>query len=280
VWVDARGGLIHELLSTNNAKWEPGRNWSLGSVVSAAIPRASGGLIALVGRDVVALSDEGDTSLFASLSSVDPAARFNDAKCDPQGRLVAGWLLEGGSRPGGLVRVDPDGTTRTLLNDVSLANGLGWSPDGETFYLVDTLQAGIDAFDYDHESGKITDRRRVVSIERGAGAPDGMAVDHEGCLWVAIMFGGEVRRYSPQGKLIDTLRTPTLTPTCCAFGGRDGREMFITSHSAPGKVSRNITDTLEITTERLEACGRDELGGALFVCRPGVYGPIDTPFAG
>jgi sugar lactone lactonase YvrE len=176
------------------------------------------------------------------------------------------------------VRVDPDGGVEPLLDDVGLANGLGWSPDGGTCYFIDTAKLSVDAFDYDSSSGRIRNRRTLVDVERGTGAPDGMAVDHDGHLWVAVPFTGEVRHYSPEGQLLDRVVLPTRLPTSCCFAGPDGAELFVTSLSID--VPPELCAHLGISDEAATSAAADQLGGALFVCRPGATGPPATPFAG
>jgi sugar lactone lactonase YvrE len=282
LWVDILGERLHELSLRTDGTWKTGRTRDMGGPVSAVVPTSTGGLLALVGKRVVAVGDDGVLEVFATLDEDGVAVRLNDAKCDPQGRLVAGWVALDGSRPGGVVRVDAKGTVEPIVSDVMVANGLDWSPDGQTFYLVDTRTLSVEAFDYTGGpagAGMLRGRRTLLSIERGVGAPDGMAVDHQGCLWVAVPYAGEVRRYSPDGVLVDSVETPTLMPTSCVFGGPDGRELFITSQTR-GLASPSEENALGITLDRVQAGYQDAAAGALFVCRPGASGPAATPFAG
>src|SRR5262249_34247263 len=140
LWVDIFGKRVRELVRTESG-WEAGRTWEVGRLVSAVVPRAGGGMLLAAGTDFLFLSDGGDVGLFASLEGVDPSGfRFNDAKCDPQGRFLAGSMSHDVKHRGELVRLDPDGSVETILTEVGLANGLDWSPDGDTFYYVDTLE--------------------------------------------------------------------------------------------------------------------------------------------
>jgi sugar lactone lactonase YvrE len=164
-----------------------------------------------------------------------------------------------------------------VVEDVRASNGMDWSPDGETFYLVDTAALSIEAFDYTRGGGMLLNRRPFLTIERGAGAPDGMAVDDEGFLWVALPYAGQVRRYSAAAELAEIVETPTRMPTSCAFGGPDGRHLFITSQ-AGALMPADRDNGLGIERERIEAAHDDELAGALFVCEPGVSGPAARPF--
>ena len=280
LWVDIFGKSVRELVRARSG-WEAGHTWEVGRLVSAVVPRAGRDMLLAAGTDFLFLSDDGEVETFASVDGVDPDhARFNDAKCDPQGRFLAGWMAHDVSGPGELVRLVPDGSVEVIMRDVGLANGLDWSPDGDTFYYIDTVEHRIDGFDWDKDTGRIGNRRPVVATERTL-EPNGMVVDDEGCLWVALPWAGEVRRYTPAGELADTVRTPTLVPTSCAFGGPARNELFITSaYFKELTLPASIMERVGITADQIEAARRDEAGGGLFVSRPGVTGPPATPFAG
>jgi sugar lactone lactonase YvrE len=225
----------------------------VGAHVGAAIPRANGGLVlALDGG--FALLDDGQVTPVASVT--EPGVRMNDGKADPRGRVLAGSMAYD-ERPGAgsLYRLDPDGSIQVLVEDVTVSNGLAWSADGATLYYIDTPTRGVDAFDYDLESGTIANRRRLISIPESAGFPDGMAIDHEGHLWVALWGGSAVRRYATDGTLLAIVDLPVSQVTSCAFGGPDGGDLYITSATAD--------------TDRTE----QPHAGSLFHCRPGVTGP-------
>lgn len=278
VWTDLFGQCVRELRWTG-ATWEPGRTWEVDDLACAVVPRRRGGLLVATRTDLVGLADDGGAEVVVSIEVVDLAGgQLNDAKCDPQGRLLVGWLVRDGSGPGGLVRVDGDGSVETLLADVGLANGIDWSPHGETLYFADSAALRVDAFDYDGARGRISERRTVVTVESGVGAPNGLATDDDGCLWIALTYAGQVRRHDPDGHLVEIIDLPTPRPTSCAFGGPDGRELFITSASfaMPSSTPRR----LGIARERIDAAERDEAGGALYVVRTETTGPPATAFAG
>ena len=137
---------------------------------------------------------------------------------------------EPGAPVAGLHRVDGDGTARRVLSDVMISNGIGWSPDQATMYYIDTLTFRVDRFDYDPDTGEIDGRRPFVTFDGSAGVPDGMCVDAEGCLWVAMFGGFGVQRFSPDGERLETVVTPGAPQTtCCCFGGPDLDTLYITT---------------------------------------------------
>jgi len=275
LWVDHRRGLIHEARA-DGSHWRETRQWHLGHHIAAAIPRARGGLAIVGALGIDVLDASGDMAAFARIDADPDRVRLNDAKCDRLGRLWAGSLTVDFRRgAAALYRIDSDGSVHTVLKGLTLANGLDWSPDDATFYLVDTATLSIDAFDFDLDRGALANRRTLITIERGAGGPNGLAVDREGCLWVALTGGGAVRRYSPDGQLLNHVDLPITGPTSCAFGGVDGAELFVTSRS--GRMP-DIAVELGVGPEMQECTSAD--AGGLFVCRPGISGAAAAQFAG
>ena len=145
---------------------------------------------------------------------------MNDGACDPQGRLWAGTLADD-FRPGGgaLYRLDRDGRVELMLDGLTISNGLGWSPDGVTMYLADSGPRVVHAFRFDPLKGGISDGRVLVNVAEPLGAPDGLTVDANGDIWVAIYGGGRVQRYSPQGVLREELFVPAAQSTSCRVRG-------------------------------------------------------------
>jgi sugar lactone lactonase YvrE len=168
-----------------------------------------------------------------------------------------------GLRPeaGQVYRLDPDGSVRVAWSRVTCSNGLTWSPDHGHAYYTDSVTHRIDVFDYDAGSG-LTGRRPFVTVPEGAGLPDGMTVDAEGHLWVALYGGSAVHRYRPDGVLDGVLRLPVSQVTACTFGGPGLAELFITT-----------------SQEKIEP-GSQPAAGAVFRARPGVNGLPTLPFAG
>lgn len=202
--------------------------------VGAAKPCADGGLVVNL-RDGVGLYDTAGAFSWLVHKAV-PGRRGNDAAVAPDGALWVGTMAYDESPGGGsLTRVAPDGSTMTVLPDATVSNGTGWSPDGALMYYVDTPTRRVDVFDATRDisggdvDGFVRTRRPLVEIEEGAGFPDGLCVDADGCIWVALWDGGQVRRYTPAGDLDRTVELPVARPTACAFGGPDLTDLFITT---------------------------------------------------
>ncbi|MET8561972.1 SMP-30/gluconolactonase/LRE family protein [Streptomyces flaveolus] len=194
--------------------------------VGAAKPRAGGGLVLNL-RDGVGLLDPDDTFRWLHHEPV-AGRRGNDAAVAPDGSLWAGTMRYDEAPGGGtLYRLTGDGAVRTVLPDVTVSNGTGWSPDGRLMYYADSPTRRVDVFDHDEDG--VRGRRTLVEIEEGAGFPDGLTVDAEGCVWVALWDGGAVRRYTPAGELDRVITLPTPRTTACAFGGAALTDLYITT---------------------------------------------------
>jgi len=260
--VDISRGLIR--------RWDPSTNeeslTELSGEVSAAIPRKSGGLVAAVDHRLLLLDDNGNQALLAELETGMPGNRLNDCRCDAHGRLWAGTMSKDRHRgEAALYRVDPDGTAAKVLDGTTISNGIGWSGSGERMYFIDSVTQCIDVFDYELSSGAIANRRTLVEIPAEAGLPDGLTVDADDCIWVALFGGAAVRRYTPTGVLDAVVELPTSNITCPAFGGPGLRTLYITS--ARHRLSE-------------AALAAQPLAGALFETKPGVSGRALHAFAG
>lgn len=163
-----------------------------------------------------------------------PGTRFNDGKCDPRGDFWAGTMsLRGERAAGDLFRFFADGRgCEKMIADVSVSNGLAWNE--QTFYYTDTATREIWAYDYAPDSGSIGNRRTVVRIADGEGGPDGFTIDTRGMLWVAQWGGGRVCQYNPEnGEKLQEIMLPASRVSCCAFGGEDMDELYITTACDP-----------------------------------------------
>ena len=156
--------------------------------------------------------------------------RMNDAACDPQGRFWAGTKAHDNRVGGGaLYRLDRDGRTEMMLDGLTISNGLDWSPDGGTMYLADSIPGLVHVFAFDGERGAISDGRILIDVPEEVGAPDGLTVDADGDLWVALFGGGRVQRYSPDGVLREELFVPAEQTTSCAFAGSGLWRLYVTT---------------------------------------------------
>ncbi len=171
------------------------------------------------------------SSTFLAAPADEPAGnRFNDGKCDPRGRFLAGTMNLNEKDPtGSLYSFDGNSITK-LLSDVTISNGLTWSADGKTFYYIDTPTRQVKAYDYDLDSSAIAEPRVALTIPASLGWPDGMTSDSQGNLWIAMWGGAQITKWNPRtGQLLEQIPVPVLQPSSCVFGGKNMNELFITS---------------------------------------------------
>lgn len=226
--------------------------------------REDGGYLAGIGLGIATVGADGSIEPIVRATRGD---RLNDGKCDPRGRFLSG-TMDGHETPGAaaLYQLGLDGSLSVLLTDLALSNGMDWSPTGDRFYHVDTTSEQVRVFDYDVDTGRLGEPRRFVSLSESPGRPDGLTVDAEGGVWVAVPRAGAVRRYDAAGKLDETIELPTRMVTSCAFGGTDVDQLYVTSSS-----------TLLPEAER----EKDPVAGALFVVEGlGVRGKLPFRFSG
>jgi sugar lactone lactonase YvrE len=252
-WVDMLAGDVLSLGSDGAVERR-----HVGEIAAALRPRRGGGAVIGIERGFALQDPDGAIRPLAEVWS-DPSVRMNEGGCDPDGRFYCGSMAYD-QRPGAasLYRLDPDETVHIVLENVTLSNGLDWSPDGRLAYYTDTATHAISVFDYDPDSG-LTGRRPFVALESN---PDGLTVDAEGGVWTALYDGGAVRRYAPEGRLDAVIDVPARKVTACTFGGDRMDELFITT-----------------SREGLEP-GDDPRAGALFRALPGVTGVPVREFAG
>lgn len=260
-WIDLLGGRVNSL----GLDGVPGRSIGIGRRVGSAVPTTDGAALVLAtDAGFARIDDEGNFQLVAEVRTDCPDWFMNDGKCDSHGRFWAGTIGVGDDGlavhgAGSLYRLDPDGQVTVARTGITISNGMDWSPDGRTFYYIDSAVGAIDAFAFDLSSGELGPPRRIVEIDvdPALGFADGMCVDADGALWTAVWGTGEVRRYTPNGALDRTVRLPVTQPTSCIFAG-------------------DALDLLVITTawHRLppDARERQPHAGSLFCCRPGTTG--------
>ncbi len=224
LWVDILAGVLRRAVEDGDGL-RTVAEFDIGEALGAAAPLASGdGWLLAAARGFRHLAADGTVT---ALLDTEPAdVRMNDAACDPDGRFWAGsmaWDQRAGA--GRLLRCDPDGTVRVVLPSADVANGLGWSPDRRTLYHADSGKGAVTAYGVD--GGELGPGR--VLIRPGNGTPDGLTVDAEGGIWVALHGAGEVRRYDPDGATLSVWPLPVTQPTSVALGGASGRRLFVTT---------------------------------------------------
>jgi sugar lactone lactonase YvrE len=230
--------------------------------------RKAGGFIAATGQGIASWETQRKT-----LEPLcDPLAgrtgcRFNDAATDSRGRFWVGTLNDANPKgpDGELFCVQGDGSWQVMDKNITVANGIGWSPDRKIMYFTDSFRYSIYAYDYAADTGKITNRRTFVQTSPDAGVPDGLTVDSDGFVWSAFWGGWKVVRYNPEGNVDREYRLPVPNPTSCAFGGKRLDELYITSAS------------LGLSTEEKE---RHVQSGDLFCLKAGITGMDEPRFAG
>jgi sugar lactone lactonase YvrE len=229
IWVDVLAGRVHRLT--------PGAGdeivVELGAAIGAAAAVDGGGFL-LAAADGFRRVEADGRAVWGPLrpQAMPDDARFNDGACDAMGRFFAGTLTrELRQGAGALYRLDPDGSIRTVLEGVTESNGLGWSPDGSTFYYVDSGEPTprIRGFEFDADAGALGASRDLVVFDPGDVVPDGLAIDTEGCLWVAMWGGSEVRRYDADGRLVERHPLPVRQVTCPGFGGERLEDLYVTT---------------------------------------------------
>ena len=258
LFVDINGHQVHAFDPVTRAH----ETFDAGEYVSAIALHDAGGYIVTLQHDFARLDFEsGALTRFASVEASRDDTRFNDGYVDTRGRFWAGTMsLVRQKEQGALYRLDREGSAyraTRMLDGVTTSNGIDWSDDGRRMYYVDTATRRIDVFDVDTASGAISGRATLVAIPEAEGKPDGLVLDAEGFLWVALWQGRAVRRYAPDGRLDRHVELPVSCPTKCAFGGANLDALYITS-------ARTILSDAEREGE--------PHAGSVFVLRPGVRG--------
>ncbi|MDT5040359.1 MAG: hypothetical protein QOE51_1344 [Actinoplanes sp.] len=265
LWVDQFAGLVHRGRVGPDGGLRVDRTYQVGSAVGAVVPFAAGGegwLIA-AGAGFAQLSPEGDVTVLAEPeSAVRERNRMNDGKCDPHGRFYAGsmaWSKQPGA--GSLYRYAANGAT-TVLADVTISNGLAWPSTGDRMYYIDTPTQRVDVFDLD-DAGEPLTRRTAFTVDPAHGAPDGMSIDDEDCLWVALWGSGTLRRYAPSGETLAIIDVPDAPQvSSCAFAGTT---LYITTSQEDYPPERRL---------------RHPGAGHIFAVDLPVGGPPATPYQG
>jgi sugar lactone lactonase YvrE len=231
------------------------------TIAAALRPRAGGGAVIALERGFALEEPDGALRRLPEVFS-DTTVRMNDGGTAPDGSFYCGSMAyDQRTGAGSLYRLAPDGSVSLARSGVTISNGLDWSPDGSLAYYNDTPTGRIGVFDWAPDTG-LTGLRTFADIPSADGYPDGLTVDSEGGVWVALYAGGAVRRYTPQGSLDEVITVAAERVTACTFGGDDLRTLFIT------------------TSREGLADGEDPLAGSVFSVTPGITGRPVTPFAG
>jgi sugar lactone lactonase YvrE len=257
-WVDIPAGRAHFLADGGHGN-EGHLSWDAGQPVGAVAARAGGGLV-LAARDGFLGLDPatGQTTWLAGVELDRPGNRMNDGGCDRAGRFFAGTMADDEHQDAGaFYRLDPGGQVTMVFAPVTISNGVGWSPDERLMYYIDSPTRRIDVLDYDPVTGSVAGRRPFATLPGTDAVPDGLTVDAEGGVWVALWGGSAVCRYGQDGRLDRVLDIPAVNVTSCAFGGAGLDTLYITTAAGPGAGQ-----------------------GALFRCPAGVTGQPAHPYLG
>jgi sugar lactone lactonase YvrE len=264
-WVDITGRKIHCFDPAKRIN----KTHHLPKLVTALGLRAAGGLVLSLRKEFALFDPATDQLTLLGNPEADlPDNRFNDAKCDRQGRFWAGTMGDKhwDQPSGALYRLDPGGAITRLQRDVICANGMGWSPDNRTMYFTESFRYAVFAYDFDAATGTISNRRVFAEVDRASGGfPDGLTVDAEGHVWSVHNAIGRIVRYTPAGQIERVIEVPVPRPCGVTFGGEE-------------------LDTLYITTARetltAEQLAKYPLSGSLFAAEAGVKGLAEPQFAG
>jgi sugar lactone lactonase YvrE len=261
LWVDIEGARLHRTYfpSAETVTDSPGP-------ISAAFPAVGGGILIAGGAALTLLFPAERGGQWVARTIADTPARvglrFNDAGVDPAGRVWVGSMHTTEAEPvGELYRLDPGARLNPVVKNVTVSNGLGWSPDGSRMYYADSPLRRVDVFDYDPATGEASARRPFADLSAAEGVPDGLTVDADGCVWVAMWGGSALRRFTPEGEPDAVLPVPVSQPTSCAFGGPELADLYITS-------ARDGLTEDQLATQ--------PLAGRLLHVRPGPVGLPST----
>jgi sugar lactone lactonase YvrE len=240
-WVDIYGHRLHQF---NPATGE-NRFFDVGQVVGP-IALAGDNRLIMAQRSRIAFLDiqTGAIEVICSVEIDKPKNRFNDGKCDAQGRFWFGSMSEADEPEASLYRYDPDGSLHIMETGLTISNGLGWSPDNTTFYFTDSPLQKIYAYNFDANTGAISARRVYVDLSHESFFPDGLTIDAEGCIWSSMWDGWCIIRFDPDGKEMMRVEMPVQRPTCCIFGGENLTDLYITTASV-GLSQKEIQDSFE-----------------------------------
>lgn len=261
LWVDIPQGYVHEWYVESRRH------------ILNKFPLKIGAIALYKGFELIAATDQGFVTLdlanktFENIRDPEghlPNNRFNDGKCDPAGRFWAGTMddQKGKYGVGALYRLEAERDITKVISDVTCSNGIAWSPDSKIMYFIDSQEQNVRAFDFEIIQGNISNSRIVITIPPSEGIPDGMTIDSEGMLWVAIWGGGKVVRYNPNnGQKLREIILPVSQVTSCTFGGVNDNDLYITT-AAIGLDNKQLNE--------------QPLAGSLFVVENMPFKGLET----
>ncbi|MBC5774829.1 SMP-30/gluconolactonase/LRE family protein [Pontibacter sp. KCTC 32443] len=254
-WVDIEGRKLHIF----DPKTEQDKVFTVKERIGTVVPLEEDGVLVALQNGIHKLDTETGKLTFILNPINENDIRFNDGKCDAAGRFWVGTMaLDTRKGAAVLYRIGTDKSINLVLDDLTISNGIVWSADNKKMYFIDTPTHQVRAFDYNLETGEISNSSVVIEIPDSEGSPDGMAIDADGNLWVALHKGGAVGCWNPEtGKMLRKITVPAPQTTSCAFGGKDLDILYITS------------GTEGLSEEQLQQYPDS---GGLFAVKPGVRG--------
>lgn len=269
LWDERSGALLwSDVFKNTIIQWKPGSELffrrEFKGIITSIGKNAAGGFIVAAGNRIQVLNENLVVRNETLLDMPNPNVRTNDGNIDPLGNFWIGSMAyDAKAGMGDLKRVAGDFQTHVALRDVTISNGMDWSPSGEIFYYIDTPTRQVSRFNFDLDSALLGQEMEALDVSESPGVPDGMCVDAAGNLWVAFWGGGQVRNFSPEGKLLGVVKVPASLVTNCAFGGKDLSTLYITT--ADASYEDSIT-------------GSEPLAGSLFFADVKAKGRLQNDF--
>ncbi|MFT3702401.1 MAG: SMP-30/gluconolactonase/LRE family protein [Agriterribacter sp.] len=226
-WVNIEGKELH----LYDPETGIDKSFFLDERVGTVVPVKGGGALVALQNGIHFINTENGSLHLLVNPLPNSNIRFNDGKCDPQGRFWVGSMhLDQTESAASLYRLDTDGTVHEMVDQVTVSNGIAWTKDSTTMYYVDSPLKRIDAFDFDATTGSIANRRTIAVVPQGMGEPDGITIDTEGKLWVALWGGSCVARFDPSsGALMEKIEVAAPHVSSCTFGGKDLDILYIST---------------------------------------------------
>lgn len=262
-WIDGMGKKIHQYNPKDNKDKYIDTNQFIGCIGLTT----DGGLITAMHQGIYLIDfNSGKSKKLFDPEKDNRENRFNDGKCDPEGRFWAGTMYYDGSKEkkGSLYRIEGSEKIKRVVKGVSISNGIAWGKNNSVMYFIDSPTRKVEEYKYDRYSGNISWKRTAVQIPKGEGIPDGMTIDEEGMLWIAQWGGYKVSRWDPDNsKKIEEIKVPVKNVSSCTFGGIDLQTLYIT--------------TARIDTSK-ENLSKNEYSGGLFKYKTDVKGKKPNRF--